>query len=85
MFHGISSAGSAAFEAAVAAVSKYGGASAGHRTLLDALFPASATLREVYSCFLKKRLFSLPSVVAGDILLSITSQMHGNVTLLWRQ
>ncbi|KAG0591587.1 hypothetical protein M758_1G182600 [Ceratodon purpureus] len=37
---------SAAFEAAVAAVSKYGGASAGHRTLLDALFPASATLRE---------------------------------------
>lgn len=41
------SAGSAAFEAAVAAVGKYGGASAGHRTLLDALIPASTTLQEV--------------------------------------
>lgn len=37
---------SAAFEAAVAAVGKYGGASAGHRTLLDALLPASTTLQE---------------------------------------
>lgn len=37
---------SAAFETAVAAVSKYGGASAGHRTLLDALIPASVTLQE---------------------------------------
>jgi dihydroxyacetone kinase len=37
---------SAAFETAVAAVSKYGGASAGYRTLLDALIPASTTLKE---------------------------------------
>eukprot|EP00249_Psilotum_nudum_P013807 c24525_g1_i1 orf=256-2034(+) len=36
----------AALEAAVAAVSKYGGASVGYRTLLDSLIPASTTLRE---------------------------------------
>jgi dihydroxyacetone kinase len=36
----------ASFEAAVAAVGKYGGASAGHRTLLDALIPASTTLQQ---------------------------------------
>ncbi|KAJ4851495.1 hypothetical protein Tsubulata_026245 [Turnera subulata] len=35
-----------ALEAAIAAVSKYGGASAGYRTLLDALIPASAVLQE---------------------------------------
>lgn len=35
-----------ALEAAIAAVSKYGGASAGYRTLLDALIPASAVLKE---------------------------------------
>ncbi|KAL6183326.1 hypothetical protein ACLB2K_044737 [Fragaria x ananassa] len=35
-----------ALEASIAAVSKYGGASAGYRTLLDALIPASAVLRE---------------------------------------
>ncbi|XP_042480890.1 putative 3,4-dihydroxy-2-butanone kinase [Macadamia integrifolia] len=34
------------FEAAIAAVSKYGGARAGYRTLLDALIPASAVLRQ---------------------------------------
>ncbi|CAI7848841.1 unnamed protein product [Closterium sp. NIES-53] len=34
----------AALEAAVAAVSLYGGAQAGYRTMLDALLPASATL-----------------------------------------
>ncbi|CAI7882080.1 unnamed protein product, partial [Closterium sp. NIES-54] len=34
----------AAFEAAVAAVSLYGGAQAGYRTMLDALLPAAATL-----------------------------------------
>eukprot|EP00262_Sarcandra_glabra_P002645 TRINITY_DN13052_c0_g1_i1.p1 TRINITY_DN13052_c0_g1~~TRINITY_DN13052_c0_g1_i1.p1 ORF type:complete len:594 (+),score=136.79 TRINITY_DN13052_c0_g1_i1:155-1936(+) len=35
-----------ALEASIAAVSKYGGASAGYRTLLDALIPASVVLRE---------------------------------------
>ncbi|XP_022889930.1 putative 3,4-dihydroxy-2-butanone kinase [Olea europaea var. sylvestris] len=35
-----------AFEAAIAAVSKYGGASAGYRTLLDALIPAVSVLKE---------------------------------------
>ncbi|KAH7529297.1 hypothetical protein FEM48_Zijuj05G0169600 [Ziziphus jujuba var. spinosa] len=35
-----------ALEAAIAAVSKYGGASAGYRTLLDALIPALAVLQE---------------------------------------
>ncbi|GAQ78019.1 hypothetical protein KFL_000060860 [Klebsormidium nitens] len=34
----------AAFEAAVSSVSKYGGAAAGYRTMLDALLPASKTL-----------------------------------------
>ncbi|XP_042000283.1 putative 3,4-dihydroxy-2-butanone kinase [Salvia splendens] len=36
----------AALEAAIAAVSKYGGANAGYRTLLDALIPASSVLKE---------------------------------------
>ncbi|KAL3818507.1 hypothetical protein ACJIZ3_004412 [Penstemon smallii] len=35
-----------AFEAAIAAVSKYGGAKEGYRTLLDALIPASSVLKE---------------------------------------
>ncbi|KAK3002133.1 hypothetical protein RJ639_022494 [Escallonia herrerae] len=35
-----------ALEAAIAAVSKYGGARAGYRTLLDALIPASLVLKE---------------------------------------
>ncbi|XP_059640733.1 putative 3,4-dihydroxy-2-butanone kinase isoform X2 [Cornus florida] len=35
-----------ALDAAIAAVSKYGGASAGYRTLLDALIPASSVLKE---------------------------------------
>ncbi|CAD6214290.1 unnamed protein product [Miscanthus lutarioriparius] len=35
-----------ALEASVAAVSKYGGASAGYRTMLDALIPASAVLKQ---------------------------------------
>lgn len=35
-----------ALEAAIAAVSKYGGASAGYRTLLDALIPALSVLKE---------------------------------------
>ncbi|CAI6004649.1 unnamed protein product [Closterium sp. NIES-65] len=38
------SPGAAAFEAAVAAVSLYGGAQAGYRTMLDALLPAAASL-----------------------------------------
>jgi dihydroxyacetone kinase len=43
----LSPSGSLAFESGVAAVSRYGGASAGHRTLLDALIPASTALKEV--------------------------------------
>lgn len=39
--------GAAALEAAIAAVSKYGGACAGYRTLLDALIPAASVLKEV--------------------------------------
>ncbi|MQL96073.1 hypothetical protein Taro_028745 [Colocasia esculenta] len=35
-----------ALEASIAAVSKYGGASAGYRTMLDALIPASTVLKE---------------------------------------
>ncbi|KAJ0105337.1 hypothetical protein Patl1_19517 [Pistacia atlantica] len=35
-----------AFEASIAAVSKYGGAVAGYRTLLDALIPAASVLKE---------------------------------------
>ncbi|KAJ8753722.1 hypothetical protein K2173_026398 [Erythroxylum novogranatense] len=35
-----------AFESSIAAISKYGGASAGDRTLLDALIPASVVLQE---------------------------------------
>lgn len=41
------SIGASALQAAIAAVSKYGGASAGFRTLLDALIPASKVLQEV--------------------------------------
>ena len=36
-----------ALHAAVSAVSKYGGASVGYRTLLDALVPAATCLKEV--------------------------------------
>jgi len=39
--------GANALESAIAAVSKYGGASAGYRTMLDAFFPASTVLKEV--------------------------------------
>ncbi len=39
--------GAEALEASIAAVCKYGGASAGYRTLLDALIPASTMLQEV--------------------------------------
>lgn len=44
MTHG---SGKDALEASIAAVSKYGGAGAGYRTMLDALFPALAVLQEV--------------------------------------
>ena len=43
------SAGADALEASIAAVSKYGGASAGYRTMLDALIPASTVLKQVTS------------------------------------
>jgi dihydroxyacetone kinase len=36
-----------ALAAAIAAVTKYGGAKAGYRTLLDALIPALSSLEEV--------------------------------------
>ncbi|CAK7324858.1 unnamed protein product [Dovyalis caffra] len=44
-YHSLES-GAKALEASIAAVSKYGGASAGFRTLLDALIPASDVLQE---------------------------------------
>lgn len=43
--------GADALEAAITAVSKYGGASAGYRTLLDALIPALPALKEVNITF----------------------------------
>jgi dihydroxyacetone kinase len=43
------SSGADALEASIAAVSKYGGASAGYRTMLDALIPASTVLKQVTS------------------------------------
>lgn len=39
--------GAEAFEAGINAISKYGGASAGYRTMLDALIPACRVLHEV--------------------------------------
>lgn len=41
--------GADALEASVGAVSKYGGASVGYRTMLDALIPASTVLKQVAS------------------------------------
>ena len=41
--------GADALEASIAAVSKYGGASSGYRTMLDALIPASTVLKQVTS------------------------------------
>lgn len=46
------STGADALEASVAAVSKYGGASTGYRTMLDALIPASTVLKQVTSILL---------------------------------
>lgn len=40
-------------EAAITAVSKYGGASAGYRTMLDAFIPASQVLHEVSLYYVK--------------------------------
>lgn len=39
--------GASALEASIAAVSKYGGANAGYRTMLDALIPALTVLKDV--------------------------------------
>jgi len=39
--------GAEALSASIAAVTKYGGATAGYRTLLDALIPALSVLQEV--------------------------------------
>jgi len=39
--------GAEALAAGIAAVSRYGGAKAGYRTLLDALIPALSSLEEV--------------------------------------
>lgn len=50
--YGASGSGADALEAAIAAVSKYGGASAGYRTLLDALIPAASILKEVIFYYL---------------------------------
>ncbi|KAL6319975.1 hypothetical protein AAG906_037051 [Vitis piasezkii] len=50
-----------AFEASIAAVSKYGGASAGYRTMLDALIPALTVLQEA----------GRSSYISGEILASV--------------
>lgn len=49
--------GATALEASVAAVSKYGGALAGYRTMLDALIPASKVLREASKGILLRSMF----------------------------
>lgn len=49
MTNGSIDSGAEALESSIAAVSKYGGATAGHRTMLDALIPAAAVLVEVCS------------------------------------
>eukprot|EP01018_Ginkgo_biloba_P034898 Gb_10505 [translate_table: standard] len=57
-----------ALDAAVAAVSKYGGAMAGYRTLLDALLPASTSLQERLAARddpLNAFLFSSEAALAG--------------------
>ncbi|MQL96070.1 hypothetical protein Taro_028750, partial [Colocasia esculenta] len=50
-----------ALEASIAAVSKYGGASAGYRTMLDALIPASTVLKEA----------GRSSYVSGDVVMTV--------------
>ena len=47
----LESSGSKALKSSIASVSKYGGATAGYRTMLDALIPASQVLEEVTKCF----------------------------------
>ncbi|KAL6517934.1 hypothetical protein OROMI_033635 [Orobanche minor] len=57
-----------AFEAALAAVSKYGGAKEGYRTLLDALIPASSVLKEKLAAGVgpvEAFVFSAEAAVAG--------------------
>ncbi|KAL6494418.1 hypothetical protein OROGR_031218 [Orobanche gracilis] len=57
-----------AFEAALAAVNKYGGAKAGYRTLLDALIPASSVLKEKLAAGVdpvEAFVFSAEAAVAG--------------------
>lgn len=43
----LESSGSKALKSSITSVSKYGGATAGYRTMLDALIPASQVLEEV--------------------------------------
>ena len=43
----LESSGSEALKASIASVRKYGGATEGYRTMLDALIPASQVLEEV--------------------------------------
>jgi hypothetical protein len=59
--------GADALESSIAAVSKYGGASAGYRTMLDALIPASTVLKQVtcihlllVHCIIHSYLMKLP-------------------------
>lgn len=65
-----------ALEASVAAVSKYGGAVAGYRTMLDALIPASKVLREILDTgddALKAFLLSSEAALTGA---ESTKNMH---------
>ncbi|KAJ7542479.1 hypothetical protein O6H91_10G108400 [Diphasiastrum complanatum] len=75
----------AAFEAAVAAVSTYGGASAGYRTMLDALLPASAALKEKFS---ERQTFAdslLSAAEAAKIGAESTKNMQAQILVQWRQ
>ena len=56
--------GAEALAASIAAVSKYGGASAGYRTFLDALIPALSVLQEVLTIA-----FHFPTLFACSCLL----------------
>ncbi|RRT75114.1 hypothetical protein B296_00006320 [Ensete ventricosum] len=59
-----------ALEASVAAVSKYGGAVAGYRTMLDALIPASKVLREASKGILLISMFVYLPHVGHELLVT---------------
>ncbi|KAF3792405.1 putative 3-4-dihydroxy-2-butanone kinase [Nymphaea thermarum] len=72
----ILNAGADALEASIAAVSKYGGAKAGYRTMLDALIPASAVLQERLSAGDEPSTAFLLSSEAAEAGAESTKQMQ---------